>query len=129
MIQVINRLNRIKTIKCSHYGCEFSYHIEKDVKTFTNSKAIDYVICPKCKKVIDMKLKALLGLIQDEEAKLTLEIDIEGKEEYQYVSFWLSDYRSNHGKSILYKDCIVEGISFISSESGSTSELLISIKQ
>lgn len=38
-----------------------------------------------------MTLQELLSLIQDEEARIELEID-EG-EDYQYKSFWISDFR------------------------------------
>lgn len=40
-----------------------------------------------------MKLEDFLSLVQDEEARIELEIDDE--EDYQYHHFWLSDFRSS----------------------------------
>lgn len=40
-----------------------------------------------------MTLEEFLSLIQDEEARIELEIDDGTSDEYKYVNFWLSDYR------------------------------------
>ena len=49
-----------------------------------------------------MKLEDFLFLIQDEEARIELEID--GEEDYQYHHFWLSDFRSNLDIAKYYRD-------------------------
>ena len=41
-----------------------------------------------------MKLEDFLFLIQDEEARIELEID--GEEDYQYHHFWLSDFSNKN---------------------------------
>ena len=41
------------------------------------------------------KLEDFLFHIQDEEARIELEIDEDDKKDYQYYHFWLSDFRSN----------------------------------
>ena len=56
-----------------------------------------------------MKLKDFLYLIQDEEARIELEIDNE--EDYQYHHFWLSDFRSNLNIAKQY-DYYVSSFSF-----------------
>lgn len=58
-----------------------------------------------------MKLKDFLSLIQDEEARIELEIDT--KEDYQYRCFWLSNFREEIATSKYYSDSIVESFSFI----------------
>ena len=57
-----------------------------------------------------MKLKDFLSLIQDEEARIELEIDDE--EDYQYHHFWLSDFRSNLNIAKQYRDYYVSSFSF-----------------
>ena len=57
-----------------------------------------------------MKLKGFLSLIQDEEARIELEIDDE--EDYQYHHFWLSDFRSNINVAKQYRDYYVSSFSF-----------------
>lgn len=57
-----------------------------------------------------MKLEDFLSLIQDEEARIELEIDNE--EDYQYHHFWLSDFRSNLDIAKYYKDYDVDSFSF-----------------
>ena len=52
-----------------------------------------------------------LFLIQDEEARIELEIDDE--EDYQYHHFWLSDFCSNLDTAKYHSDNIVESFSFI----------------
>ena len=49
-----------------------------------------------------MKLEDFLFLIQDEEARIELEIDDE--EDYQYHHFWLSDFRSSIDIAKYYKN-------------------------
>ena len=72
-----------------------------------------------------MILQELLSLIQDEEARIELEIDIEGESDYQYKSFWLSDYRvGTSGQT--YKDWAVENISFMP---GNNADIMITIKK
>jgi len=58
-----------------------------------------------------MTTQELLTYIQDEEARILLEID-EDKEDYQYYSFWLSDYREKCTNAVKYKDYLVTGILF-----------------
>lgn len=57
-----------------------------------------------------MKLEDFLSLIQDEEARIELEID--NKEDYQYHHFWLSDFRSNLNIAKQYRDYYVSSFSF-----------------
>lgn len=57
-----------------------------------------------------MKLEDFLFLIQDEEARIELEIDDE--ENYQYYHFWLSDFRTNLDIAKYYKDYDVSSFSF-----------------
>lgn len=57
-----------------------------------------------------MKLKDFLSLIQDEEARIELEID--NKEDYQYHHFWLSDFHSNINIVKHYIDYNVDSFSF-----------------
>lgn len=57
-----------------------------------------------------MKLEDFLSLIQDEEARIELEIDDE--EDYQYHHFWLSDFRSNLDIAKYYRDYDVSSFSF-----------------
>ena len=73
-----------------------------------------------------MKLKDFLSLIQDEEARIELEIDNE--EDYQYHHFWLSDYRSNINVSKYYRDYDVDSFSF-DPEKETNADISIYIKQ
>ena len=57
-----------------------------------------------------MKLEDFLSLIQDEEARIELEID--NKEDYHYHHFWLSDFRSNLDIAKYYRDYDVNSFSF-----------------
>lgn len=58
-----------------------------------------------------MKLKDFLFLIQDEEARIELEIDDE-EEDYQYHHFWLSDFRSGLDIAKYYRNYDVSSFSF-----------------
>ena len=57
-----------------------------------------------------MKLEDFLFLIEDEEARIELEIDNE--EDYQYHHFWLSDFRSSLDIAKYYRDYNVSSFSF-----------------
>ena len=71
-----------------------------------------------------MILQDFLKLVTDEEARIELEIDSEGAEDYLYESFWLSDYRC--GFDNYYDDCEVTGFRFTTefSESDITIEIV-----
>lgn len=61
-----------------------------------------------------MKLQEFLYLIEDEEARIELEID--GEEDYQYLHFWLSDFRDFRTSDDItkyYKNFNVISFSFI----------------
>ena len=58
-----------------------------------------------------MKLEEFLCLIQDEDARIELEIDDE-EDDYQYHHFWLSDFRSNLDVTKYYRDYDVSSFSF-----------------
>ena len=73
-----------------------------------------------------MKLKDFLFLIQDEEARIELEIDNE--EDYQYHHFWLSDFRSNLVIAKYYRDYDVDSFSF-DPEQDANADISIYIKQ
>ena len=73
-----------------------------------------------------MKLEDFLFLIQDEEARIELEID--DKEDYQYYHFWLSDFRSNINVSKYYRDYNVDSFSF-DPEKETNADISIHIKQ
>lgn len=73
-----------------------------------------------------MKLEEFLSLIQDEEARIELEIDDE--EYYQYHHFWLSDFRSNLGIAKHYRNCDVSCFSF-EPEKEENAQIRIYIKQ
>lgn len=73
-----------------------------------------------------MKLENFLFLIQDEEARIELEID--GNEYYQYYHFWLSDFRSNLDIAKYYRDYDVSSFSF-DPEKEKNSQIRIYIKQ
>lgn len=72
-----------------------------------------------------MKLEDFLFPIQDEEARIELEIDDE--EGYQYYHFWLSDFRSNLDIAKYYRDYDVNGFSFYP-EKEKTAQIKIYIK-
>lgn len=72
-----------------------------------------------------MKLKDFLFLIQDEEARIELEIDEE--EDYQYHHFWLSDFRSNLDIAKYYRDYDVDSFSF-DPEKETNADIMIHIK-
>ena len=72
-----------------------------------------------------MKLEDFLLLIQDEEARIELEIDNE--EDYQYYHFWLSDFRSNFNIAKYYRDYNVSSFSF-EPEQEKTAQIKIYIK-
>lgn len=73
-----------------------------------------------------MTLEEFLSLIQDEEARIELEIDDGTSDEYKYVNFWLSDYRGGLDIVKYYKDLTVDNISFLTSED--ESEIAICVK-
>ena len=73
-----------------------------------------------------MKLKDFLFHIQDEEARIELEIDEEA--DYQYHHFWLSDYRSNINVAKQYRDYYVNSFSF-DTEKDAHADIRIYIKQ
>lgn len=73
-----------------------------------------------------MTLKEFLTLIQDEEARIELEIYDGTSDEYKYDNFWLSDYRSNLCDARHYKECLVDGISFCTNEK--ESDIVVYIK-
>ena len=73
-----------------------------------------------------MKLKDFLFHIQDEEARIELEIDEE--EDYQYHHFWLSDFRSNINVAKQYRDYYVNSFSF-DTEKDEYADIRIYIKQ
>ena len=73
-----------------------------------------------------MKLKDFLFLIQDEKARIELEIDNE--EDYQYHHFWLSDFCSNLNIAKQYRDYYVNSFSF-DTEKDAHADIRIYIKQ
>ena len=73
-----------------------------------------------------MKLKDFLFHIQDEEARIELEIDNE--EDYQYHHFWLSDFRSNINVAKQYRDYYVDSFSFYPEQDANT-DISIHVKQ
>ena len=74
-----------------------------------------------------MKLKDFLFHIQDEEARIELEIDEE--EDYQYHHFWLSDFRSNINVAKQYRDYYVNSFSFDTKKKNAHADIRIYIKQ
>lgn len=75
-----------------------------------------------------MKLKDFLSLIQDEEARIELEIDEDDKKDYQYYHFWLSDFHSNINIVKHYIDYDVDSFSF-DTEKDAHADIRIYIKQ
>lgn len=59
-----------------------------------------------------MTLQEFLYLIEDEEARIELEID-GFSDDYEYHHFWLSDFRANLDIARYHSDSIVESFSFI----------------
>jgi len=59
-----------------------------------------------------MKLQEFLSLIQDEDARIELEIDDGASDEYKYHHFWLSDFRANLDIAKYYRDYNVNSFSF-----------------
>lgn len=72
-----------------------------------------------------MKLEDFLFLIEDEEARIELEIDDE--KDYQYHHFWLSDFYSNLDIANYYRDYNVSSFSFYP-EKEKTAQIKIYIK-
>ena len=77
-----------------------------------------------------MKLEDFLSLIQDEEARIELEIDeaTEFDGDYQYHHFWLSDFRSSLDIAKYYGDYEVSSFSF-EPEKERDAQIRIYIKQ
>lgn len=73
-----------------------------------------------------MQLKDFLSLIQDEEARIELEIADE--EDYQYHHFWLSDFHSNINIVKHYIDYDVDSFSFYP-EQDANADISIHVKQ
>ena len=73
-----------------------------------------------------MKLEDFLSLIQDEEARIELEID--GEKDYSYYHFWLSDFRTSLGIVKYYSHYDVISFGF-EPEKESNSQIRIYIKQ
>ena len=59
-----------------------------------------------------MTLQEFVSLVQDEEARVELEIDEPSKDDYSYHHFWLSDFRAGLGVAKYYRDCEVSSFSF-----------------
>ena len=72
-----------------------------------------------------MKLEDFLFLIEDEDARIELEID--DKEDYQYYHFWLSDFRTSDDTAKYYKDYSVSSFSFEPEIEGDA-QIMIQIK-
>lgn len=62
-----------------------------------------------------MTLQEFLSLIEDEEARIELEIDYDEqfREGYLYTHFWLSDFRISDDTAKYYKDYKVSCFSFV----------------
>jgi hypothetical protein len=71
-----------------------------------------------------MTLKEYLSLIVDEDVRVELEIETEGEDDYQYKSFWLSDFRE--GSCSEYSEWTVESVSFMPEDN--CAEISIQIK-
>lgn len=63
-----------------------------------------------------MTLQEFLCLIEDEEARIELEIDDGSSNEYRYHHFWLSDFRTNDDIAKYYKHYDVSSFSFVPEE-------------
>lgn len=72
-----------------------------------------------------MKLEDFLFFIQDEEARIELEID--DKDDYHYHHFWLSDFRTSDDTAKYYKDYSVSSFSFEPEIEGEA-QIMIQIK-
>lgn len=73
-----------------------------------------------------MTLQQFLYLIEDEEARIELEID-GFSDDYEYLHFWLSDFRASLDIAKYHSDSIVESFSFIP-EMESSSKIKIRIR-
>jgi len=60
-----------------------------------------------------MTLQEFLKLIHDEEARIELEIDEPDKDDYQYYSFWFSDYTTDDDIAKYYKEYHVISFGFL----------------
>lgn len=58
-----------------------------------------------------MTLKEYLSIIVDDDVRIEIEIDAEGEDDYQYKSFWLSDFREGFRSE--YSDWTVNSVSFV----------------
>ena len=76
-----------------------------------------------------MKLEDFLCLIQDEEARIELEIDDDEqfRDGYLYTHFWLSDFRTSDDTAKYYKDYSVSSFSFEPEIEGDA-QIMIQIK-
>ena len=75
-----------------------------------------------------MTLDEFLRLCSDEELRVEILIDEEGKDDYLYQHFWLSDYRCGIGINKHYSSYKVKSYSTIPLEENS-SEISISIEK
>lgn len=57
-----------------------------------------------------MTLGIFIGLILEEDARIELEIADDTDNDYQYETFWLSDFRLGSQRSTKYSDWIVKHI-------------------
>ena len=71
-----------------------------------------------------MTLKEYLRLIVDDDVRIEIEIETDGEDDYQYKSFWLSDFREGFRSE--YSDWTVNSVSFIP-EKDSRAEISIHI--
>ena len=71
-------------------------------------------------------LEQFLGLIEDEEVRVELEIDFGEDEGYHYYHFWYSDYREDDEIVKEYRKCKVTSFSLLTEVS--SSEIRIGIK-
>ena len=75
-----------------------------------------------------MTLQEFLSLMQDEEARIELEIDDGSSDEYKYYCFWLSDFNTyNDIAAKCFGDYNVNSFSFIL-EQEDNAQIRISIK-
>ena len=65
-----------------------------------------------------MTLQEFLSLIEDEEARIELELGLieDNGAEYQYHHFWLSDFRSDLDIAKYYRCFSVSSFSFVSEQ-------------
>jgi hypothetical protein len=76
-----------------------------------------------------MTLQEFLSLVQDEEARIELEIDFDddAEKKYQCHHFWLSDFRVNDSIAKQYRHYKVDGFSFVP-EQEDKADIMITIK-